>query len=143
MKTYEVLEKALGLIEDERNWCQYTLQRGSAFCSGGALLQVTNGKCSGQWTGEGAAALRALSGLTPDHDVVGFNNTHSHAEVVELFQTAIREEKRKAGINLHPAPADGGVLDTQGPDQARGIEEAAHVKRDAAPHPISRPKASV
>jgi hypothetical protein len=128
VKTYEVLEKALGLIEDERHWCRGAVGRGGARCAIGALNFATVGIDQG---GKGTkakvepvlyrayvAAVGALN-LLAERDgfetremprgsmpaVAFFNNSHSHAEVVALFQEAIRNEKAKAGVPVDlPAP---------------------------------------
>jgi hypothetical protein len=99
MRTYEVLERALGLIEDERNWWQ----------CGNRATNTATGKCAVLAVGaalrggeESSHALNALASLLDgSHEAIAhFNDTHSHAEVVALFQKAIRLEKQKAGVPL-------------------------------------------
>ena len=101
METYEVLEKALGLIEREEDWCAYapTGPNGSR-CMAVAINAATRSRrISAQ------PAYSAVERFIEPKGLVGspigyFNDTHTHAEVVALFQTAIAEEKRKAGTFL-------------------------------------------
>jgi hypothetical protein len=93
METWEVLEKALALIEDEENWCQGHLYIGNRCCARGALMASRPLK---KEVDQAGAAIRAL--LPGPHTIMTFNDTHSHAEVVDLFQTAIRNEKQKARV---------------------------------------------
>ena len=112
MKTYEVLEKALALIEDEKDWAQGDYRIGDALCAEGACIVAGGGAL--EWDGQ-----RFASSVPPDECVVAFgalgaltteaihqfNDSRSHAEVVALFQGAIRNEKAKAGVPVDvPAP---------------------------------------
>jgi hypothetical protein len=98
VKTYEVLEKALGLIEDEKNWCGQGWgslgQRCAVHAIGTALginsNDVTLVRCGAY------RALAYLAGEAP----YNFNDSHTHAEVVALFQEAIRNEKAEEGIEI-------------------------------------------
>jgi hypothetical protein len=107
MKTYEVLERALGDIQDEKNWCQgmeENLQ--GARCAIGSI----HAKLSEEYEDQCLAkyvlvrTLEANDFHSPGAHGFGlladFNDTHSHAEVVALFQQAIRNEKAKAGVPL-------------------------------------------
>lgn len=119
METYEVLEKALALIEDESHWCQNDTRIGDAFCAVGALNFAMTGIARGSLEARARAEARGvletyyeaaalLNGMAEDAGyepisgrkcaVAMFNNDRSHAEVVALFQKAIRQEKEKAGI---------------------------------------------
>jgi hypothetical protein len=112
MKTYEVLEKALRLIEDEKNWCQgyqrivekrWFRKDRVRYCALGAVAESIPGE-NGSWPIEVFHELpevKPLSDLVKARgfDQVGrFNNVRTHAEVVALFQEAIRNEKEKAGV---------------------------------------------
>jgi len=109
MKAYEVLEKALALIEREENWAQGDLRVGNAFCAEGACVIAAGGAL--KWEGsvqhyralvdasEYFDAFDALYRYVPG-SIYEFNDSHSHAEVVTLFQKAIRAEKQKAGIAI-------------------------------------------
>lgn len=103
MKTYEVLERALALIEDEKNWTQKDYRVGDALCAEGACVLGGGGTIDAHnvamWTGKADAAVRAL-GSALSGPVHVFNDSHSHAEVVALFQKAIANEKRKAGVYI-------------------------------------------
>lgn len=122
MKAYEVLEGALAHIENEENWCTGVMQRGNdQRCALGAIRLVGMEKGLMTWSAfEGARAsepLRsaqralgtlALQGLGLNLDpsfytldpIAAFNDTHTHAEVVALFQEAIREEKHREGVRI-------------------------------------------
>lgn len=106
MKIYEGLEKALAVIENEKNWTKGDYQVGNAYCAEGACL-VSVGlqpESPRAWRVEQAdqfvtlinALIRALGGGR----VHRFNDTHTHAEVVALFQKAIRDEKLKEGVEI-------------------------------------------
>lgn len=107
METYEVLEKALALIEDEENWCG----------SGWGHVPEEEGRCglhavqdvafiSDEEVDRADSVLNELA-VGADSEWFGdFNDTHTHAEVVALFQEAIRREKHKAGVPVEiPEPA--------------------------------------
>lgn len=98
--TVEILKAAKALIADEENWTQTvyardengesvsaTDPRAVCFCSRGAIDKITAG--NGAWEG----AYDILLGLvTEDDDCIGvadFNDTHTHAEVLALFDRAI------------------------------------------------------
>ena len=111
MKTYEVLEKALALIEDEKNWCGegYGDGRGSK-CAVHAVKAVCPG-FEGAFCGWTPLAMRVVKELqdylplragafSERQSVPAFNDTHSHAAVVALFQEAIRNEKAKEGMDV-------------------------------------------
>lgn len=129
METYEVLEQALALIEDERQWCQGAVRKGGARCAIGALNFVAAGVDQGGVSAkdlgvarevrlayrgavdavdrlaerDGFAPHPCLNGNQPA--IANFNNNRTHAEVVALFQEAIRQEKEKAGV-LVEVPAE-------------------------------------
>jgi hypothetical protein len=105
---YEVLEEALDLIWEREHWCQgsmlrYVTQGDSetetlAYCSLGALetIEVKDLHRRGpkfSYNGAYGAVADVIGG-----DIAFFNDTHTHAEVVAVFQTAIRNEKKRAGI---------------------------------------------
>lgn len=114
MKTYEVLEKALRLIEDEKNWCQgyqrivekrWLRKDRVRYCALGAVAESIPGE-GHSWP---IMEFHALPEVNPLWELVKargftevghFNNTRTHAEVVALFQEAIRAEKEKAGVPL-------------------------------------------
>lgn len=97
--TAEILQKARDLISDEKNWTQdafardehglsvmATDKRAVCFCSRGALYNVTGGAWSGAYD-------HLLGLVSEDQDCLGlahFNDTHTHAEVLDLFDRAIK-----------------------------------------------------
>jgi len=102
METYRFLEKALALIEDKKDWCQYLVEdEQGRHCAVGALDAValaTKATRKDAW-----AALSIEVELATDgaHGAVSaFNDSRSHAEVVALFKKTIASEKAKAGALL-------------------------------------------
>ena len=129
MKTYEVLEKALALIEDEKNWAQGNWGlHGGPSCAVGAIAR-TLGHGTIIEAGKTAAA-GALEAVAPDAPegwddgeggrVEFFNDKRSHAEVVALFQTAIRNEKAGAGATVQLPPDEAVVAEVIGFGADRG-----------------------
>lgn len=119
MEVYVRLEAALAVIEREENWsgrASWHTGGGDKYCAVHALETV-----GGQI---GDLAHEALQGLvrkcTKEPTCVGeFNDTHTHVEVVALFQTAIAQEKKKAGVYLDlPSPQ---------PDEKTGDREKVEV----------------
>jgi hypothetical protein len=105
VKTYEVLEKALVLIEDEQNWTQgeWGFKSGPSCAVGAVARTVGTSSIMRACKTPAVAVLEGLcdgpSRLAGDA-VEDFNDHHTHAEVVELFQRAVREEKAKEGIEV-------------------------------------------
>lgn len=110
MKTYEILEGALGLIRDEKNWCRgalkmemFSLRADGAsvdrvrYCALGALAATDIGTVS---IGVNPAPLDALDDVISGGSITRFNDSHSHAEVVAVFQQAIQAEKVKEAREL-------------------------------------------
>lgn len=97
MKTYEVLEKALAEIEDEENWTKgCSGWDGPKLCAEGAIC-----KASGEAFPKDSPAYHVLFEIAAyGFDLYQFNDDHTHAEVVALFQEAIRNEKAKEGIDV-------------------------------------------
>jgi len=97
METWEILEKALGLIENEENWCQRGAGDGvNEFCAMHAV-HAAGGRYGDVLE---SPAWKALSELVLDGHPMFFNLTHSHAEVCDLFKRAIAKAKADAGIYL-------------------------------------------
>lgn len=101
LKTYEVLERALGLIEREENWCDHfpgISPDGKERCAVHAVKAIVGCFDGGfGWTEQAKEVVDVLKDYTNPLGVASWNDTHTHAEVVALFQTAIRAEKQKAG----------------------------------------------
>jgi hypothetical protein len=88
----QTLKSARALIADEANWCQGRVFDGHKCCAVGALRKVTEGvrfPCSRnklRWLAQ--IQLEAL--LTHGYTALSyFNDTHTHAEVLALFDRAI------------------------------------------------------
>lgn len=124
MKKYEVLEKALALIEDEKNWGQGLIESvDGRVCINGALVKALYGveKCADAPTedcyiggkfglddlalSKGDTTFRNLSGMP----TARFNDAHAHAEVLDFLREAIRNEKAKAGVSVE-VPTETGEL---------------------------------
>lgn len=97
MDTIEILKSARKLIEKPENWTQRAHARdywgisvpsyspfADCFCAVGAVQRVTDAQ---RYCGS-SEALDALSREAGGH-VPTFNDTHSHEEVLALFDTAI------------------------------------------------------
>ena len=103
MEAYQVLEKALGLIENEENWVSHSSGGPRYYCAIGALRAAWDGPESIVWI-PGYRSLKAACPMSiPD-----FNDSHSHAEVCDLFKRAVADAKSDAGIYLE-VPAKEGV----------------------------------
>lgn len=94
MQTYEVLEKALALIEDERDWASSEGELPFRQCMATAI-----GK-SEDWPSDAdnRPARTVMLELAGTPQLCHFNDSHTHAEVIALFHCAIQAEKAKAGI---------------------------------------------
>jgi len=82
-----LFRKALALIADERDWCQGATHRvrdgRDQYCSHGASLMLVNRDHSDKRHIKVYCALsRAM------HDIVTYNNTHTHAEVIAKWHEA-------------------------------------------------------
>ena len=98
MKTSEILIAAKALIDEPGKWTQGTYARNSdmeevdsysedavCFCSIGAIYRITPHIVSR----EGIGYLRSAMGPS----VVVFNDTHPHAEVMQMWDRAIELAK--------------------------------------------------
>jgi len=99
------------MIEDEDSWCQGQMFQGDRACSLGAMSRFMTSHLGdsdyGEVVGAGCAGLDILRRRLPAGErffigsctgfldpIAVFNDTHTHAEVVALFQKAIRVAKR-------------------------------------------------
>jgi hypothetical protein len=100
MDTVEILEKARELISDESRWtrgwfaktadgyrCNPLSLGAECFCALGALSKVM-GTNYGELTGK-TATERLRSSLPSGCNITGFNDSATHAEVLDLFDRAI------------------------------------------------------
>lgn len=76
MNALELLEGALTLIEDPKNWTQHELARDA----NGSNIDVLNSNAVCFCT-------------TVDEPVVGYNDASTHAEVVQMFKDTIARLK--------------------------------------------------
>ena len=106
MTTAEILKAARGLIDTPEKWTQgaWSRSRGEhytpyCYCSAGALARVATGvpnPTSSQFFAlESSIALLALEAWMGG-DIVEFNDTHGHADVMAAFDRAIAAEEAKA-----------------------------------------------
>lgn len=115
METYQILEDALNEIRDERDWCQGQMFRyspdlnRSQRCALGAICDVVPlGLTWEDWPVEYRDAYQALDAVAHRRAGQGmpvYNDTHSHSEVVAVFQEAIRLEKARLAVAI-PAADD-------------------------------------
>lgn len=110
MTDLETLIAARAVIERPENWCQgYAAMTSGGrpafadnpkavrFCALGAIGRVL-GRGIGLRTDPGVLALVAACPCAPDYSVAivaPFNNTHTHPEVLALFDRAIATERAK------------------------------------------------
>lgn len=107
MTASEVLRKARALIEKPENWTQGAYARGiddagqgikdaCSLCAVGSVYAITDDlKASGEpvfrrvlyWLG--SALARPREPPLDSAEVIAFNDTHTHAEVLSLFDRAI------------------------------------------------------
>lgn len=105
--TAEILQKARDLISDEKNWNQGDYGRASGkpvgiianqrlptdtdcFCAVGAIAWVSDATVN---EAERSAAWKFLNAETNSaemNEIHEFNDTHTHAEVLDLFDRAIK-----------------------------------------------------
>lgn len=102
MKTSEILIRARDLIADPARWTQKSSARdaqgsrvnafantATCWCSDGALVKATDWPTGYEAYGRSSRVLReTVAGMGLD-SYVDFNDTHTHAEVMTLFDTAI------------------------------------------------------
>lgn len=103
MDTLEILKAGRELISDPARWTQHTAARDEGgdwvsersesavcWCSIGALWKVAD------WASEECST--AMSALEPDgpDSLLAFNDTHTHAEVLAMWDRAIAAESAKA-----------------------------------------------
>lgn len=100
MTACEILVKARELIADPKRWTQGVYARdadgcfvsatspsSASWCSVGAVLCAA---VSPETLSEGGKAIAFLDSLaTNKYGILGFNDTHTHAEVLEVFSKAI------------------------------------------------------
>lgn len=102
MTTFEILKAARELISDEKRWTQgfYAVANGwpvvqfasehlpdsaDCFCAIGSLAKAG---CMSVYDAESSGAYKALEAVS-EIDVHEFNDTHTHEEVLALFDRAI------------------------------------------------------
>ena len=113
MRTSEVLRQARKLIEKPESWTQRVRARdangfetgalaptAAAWCSDGALGAVCCRDEQKTWFEDMRTAQTHLDRAAGSQNFVEFNDTHTHAEVLDLFDQAIaaaeQEEKTHA-----------------------------------------------
>jgi hypothetical protein len=92
MTTKEILIAARKRIEDPKNWVKGQLRDGDAVCALGALYEVAPDRSSLQ--SPVYLAYEALTNLIPGAapQLGNFNDQHTHAEVLALFDRAIEAQ---------------------------------------------------
>lgn len=119
MKTSEILIAAKKLIEDEKNWIQGTYavddkgflsgarwgneDDAVCFCSLGAIANVSGVRhgASGRFNPFGKEWPQEAEDLlmeVVDSDIHTFNDTHTHAEVMEMWDKAIKLAIEKENV---------------------------------------------
>ncbi len=80
-KVSDVLRAARAKIEKPENWCQGSFRNGHAYCALGAVRESSYGVIRYI---EACDVLERLAGPIPK-----YNDSHTHAEVLSLFDRAI------------------------------------------------------
>lgn len=106
MNTVQILKDARALIADEKNWTQNVMGRtsegqhvdvhspeASCFCVMGALLKVTGGRSEDEFW---LARREFYRGELKVESIAHFNDTHSHGEVIDLFDRVIARAESEA-----------------------------------------------
>ncbi len=91
-----VLRDARALISDEAAWVQGVYERDGRRCAMGALQEAGRGT----WRvvrRDAAAALEAVARLNGHHAVESMNDSVGHAEVLAMFDAAMRRAGGGAG----------------------------------------------
>lgn len=109
MTTLEVLQAAREKIEDPDNWtqgeyavdggemrCGPTSFRAYAYCSIGALCAVTGRGAVRAMSHPSYAALERFALMPHGASLPDFNDSHTHAEVLAMFDKAIAVCEREA-----------------------------------------------
>ncbi|MCZ7496292.1 hypothetical protein O8B39_17465 [Agrobacterium rhizogenes] len=103
MNTVQILKEARALIADEKNWTQGAfardangrserIDRAICFCSIGAIAKVARTNLGSPVP---APVLKAL-GVTAHCRLAQFNDSHTHPEVLALFDRAIARAESEA-----------------------------------------------
>lgn len=120
MRVSQLLERGLALIEDQAHWCQGSMARDAdgreigalsphavRFCSVGALFRTRRTR-HGQARDllDDLAARRQWGADSLEE----FNDSNGHAEVIALWQDAVRTAKQREALPIkiphkNPAPA--------------------------------------
>jgi hypothetical protein len=93
-KTKELLVAAKALISNEENWCQggYSKKKEDgtiSYCAVGAIMMAITSDTEERME-ERVGAQEELRRHTNDsRSIAMFNDSHTHAEVMELFDKAI------------------------------------------------------
>ena len=102
MSALDILKAARAKIAKPENWTQRAYQRDK----NGNSLSVWDAQAATCWCARGAIwsidpkgrltdAFKALELSVPDQTVTVFNDTHTHAEVLAAFDSAIAAEEAK------------------------------------------------
>jgi hypothetical protein len=103
LKLIEVLKAGKAKIIKPENWgigffaktkdgqqCPYNSKAAFCFCSDGALMNVTSWDRSTENSVIYWEAYALLGSLADEHDIIEFNDTHTHEEVLTLWDKAIK-----------------------------------------------------
>lgn len=106
--TVQILRDARALIADEKNWTQgtYSLdqfggsvepvdEKAVCFCSLGALAKVVGARDPDD-TLQGEAVIVSLVREQGYTNVAEFNDSHTHSDVLDLFDRAIARAESEA-----------------------------------------------
>lgn len=105
MTTVEYLRAAKALIQNPDNWCKGAMRKPKAdgtcrFCAAGAVNEVCPVGVGGWRITENLQVFKVLTdvvrGLPREQSLSAphFNDSHTHAEVMALFDKAIEQAQR-------------------------------------------------
>lgn len=105
MNTVDILRAARAKIENPENWCQGVYFASASgervapwaaerWCATGAVWAVVG--TGAEKYHERGPALHALCDAIGGEWQTDYNDTHTHAEVIAMFDRAIEAEERKA-----------------------------------------------
>ena len=107
MDTLQILKGARALISDKNVWAKYAMAvdingrevsvespDAACFCSLGAIRRAAG--CPNYSSDEMSAREAVRAVLTGGHSIASFNDTHTHDEVLDLFDRAIARAESEA-----------------------------------------------
>ncbi len=112
MKNSEILSQARALIEKPENWCQgsyarladgreafYENRNACSFCSVGAVRRVQKDNELPAGIFYDTYGVKYLLADAMEGHILRFNDSRTHAEVLQAFDKAIEQAKKEESVN--------------------------------------------